>query len=82
MLCLQGVPDVPLEPPDDSLWEPRPSGRRGRARPSGVPRGPATSTGSLASQRHPGPEPQGSSPIMTSISGFQWSLESGLGIAL
>ena len=24
------------------------------ARPSGVPRGPATSTGSLASQRHPG----------------------------
>ena len=25
------------------------------ARPSGVPRGPAISTGSLASQRHPGP---------------------------
>ena len=27
-----------------------------RARPSGVPRGPATSTGSLASQRHAGAE--------------------------
>ena len=27
------------------------------ARPSGVPRGPATSTGSLASQRHPGKFP-------------------------
>ena len=32
---------------------------RGRcARPSGVPRGPATSTGSLASQRHPGKFPK------------------------
>ena len=28
------------------------------ARPSGVPRGPATSTGSLASQRHPGTFPK------------------------
>ena len=28
------------------------------ARPSGVPRGPATSTGSLASQRHPGKFPK------------------------
>ena len=30
----------------------------GGARPSGVPRGPATSTGSLASQRHPGKLPK------------------------
>ena len=28
------------------------------ARPSGVPRGPATFTGSLASQRHPGKFPK------------------------
>ena len=31
--------------------------RKRCARPSGVPRGPATSTGSLASQRHPGKLP-------------------------
>ena len=40
-----------------------PVGPRGEAlfrcaRPSGVPRGPATSTGSLASQRHPGKFPK------------------------
>ena len=40
-----------------------PSSPRGEAifrcaRPSGVPRGPATSTGSLASQRHPGKFPK------------------------
>ena len=32
------------------------------ARPSGVPRGPATSTGSLASQRHPGMRPSSVAP--------------------
>ena len=38
-------PEVPASPRGEALF-------RG-ARPSGVPRGPATSTGSLASQRHP-----------------------------
>ena len=51
-----------------SLWGP--ASPRGEAlyrcaRPSGVPRGPATSTGSLASQRHPGkfPKVPGGSPV-------------------
>ena len=39
---------------------------------SGVPRGPAASTGSLASQRHPGKRE----------SSLLWSVERGLGIAL
>ena len=35
------------------------------ARPSGVPRGPATSTGSLASQRHPGKFPKARGSLRT-----------------
>ena len=38
------------------------------ARPSGVPRGPATSTGSLASQRHPGRGPRAPDLILLTIS--------------
>ena len=43
-------PEVPASPGGEALFR--------CARPSGVPRGPANSTGSLASQRHPGKLPQ------------------------
>ena len=39
-------PEVPASPRDEAPFH--------YTKPSGVPRGPATSTGSLASQRHPG----------------------------
>ena len=41
----QRKPEVPASPRGEALFR--------CARPSGVPRGPAPSTGSLASQRHP-----------------------------
>ena len=43
-------PEVPASPRGEALFR--------CARPSGVPRGPANSTGSLASQRHPGKFPK------------------------
>ena len=65
-----GFPRSPLTSPPGvsgtpcaSDQVPHPASPRGEAlfrcaRPSGVPRGPATSTGSLASQRHPGKFPK------------------------
>ena len=43
---MERKPEVPASPRGEALFR--------CARPSGVPRGPANSTGSLASQRHPG----------------------------
>ena len=50
LLETQRKPEVPASPRGEALFR--------CARPSGVPRGPATSTGSLASQRHPGKFPK------------------------
>ena len=47
---MERKPEVPASPRGEALFR--------CARPSGVPRGPATSTGSLASQRHPGKFPK------------------------
>ena len=55
------IPKRFLGRPDEALG----GGNQG-PRPSGVPRGPATSTGSLASQRHPGKFPK--------VPGFHWGL--------
>ena len=51
-------PPVPRRPGLQSLLPQSYSTALRCARPSGVPRGPATSTGSLASQRHPGKFPK------------------------
>ena len=42
---MERKPEVPASPRGEALFR--------CARPSGVPRGPATSTGSLVSQKHP-----------------------------
>ena len=50
LLRVAGGKEQSLDPRGEALFR--------CARPSGVPRGPATSTGSLASQRHPGKFPK------------------------
>ena len=47
---MERKPEVPASPRGEALFR--------CARPSGIPRGPANSTGSLASQRHPGKFPK------------------------
>ena len=61
----QRKPEVPASPRGEALFR--------CARPSGVPRGLATSTGSLASQRHPGTLTSSSASLSCFEGHMTWS---------